>query len=94
MVKYNTNEQLNKYIDERIYGKSQWILDERGKVKGNGQTIWYKPLSRTEILETLKRFPLFSCIVLKNGEKVDDFRNGYVVQETASNYDLLIFNNY
>ena len=93
LVKHNTNEQLKKYINERTYGRSQWILDERGKVKSNGQAIWYKPLNRKEIFETLKRFPLFSCIVLRNGEKVDDFRYGYIVEETASNYDLLIFNN-
>lgn len=29
LVKYNENNQLYKYIDERTYGKSPWILDEK-----------------------------------------------------------------
>lgn len=93
LVKYNRNNRLYKYIDERRYGKSQWILDERGKVYNEGGAIWYKPSSRKESLDILTRFPLFSCIVLKNGEQIDNFSIGYVVQETASNYDLLIFEN-
>ena len=93
LVKYIRNNRLYKYIDERTYGKSQWILDERGKVYNEGGAIWYKPSSRKESLGILTRFPLFSCIVLKNGEQIDNFSIGYVVQETASNYDLLIFEN-
>lgn len=93
LVKCNKNSKLYKYIDERTYGKSQWILDERGKVYNEGEAIWYKPANRKEYLEILKSSPLFSCIVLKDGERLDDFSLGYVVQETASNYDLLIFKN-
>lgn len=93
IIKYNKNEPLYKYIDERKYGKSTWILDERGKVYNAGGAIWYKPANRKEALEILERFPIFSCIVLKEGEQLDNFLIGYTVIETASNYDLLIFNN-
>lgn len=93
LVKYNKNNSLYKYIHERTYGKSKWILDERGKVYSGEGAIWYKPNNRKESLEILKSFPLFSCIVLKEGEQLDRFSFGYVVIETASNYDLLIFKN-
>lgn len=46
-----------------------------------------------EYYNVLKSFSLFSCIVLKEGEGVDKFSVGYVVEETADNYDLLIFKN-
>jgi len=91
LVKYNKNNQLYKYIDERTYGKSKWILDERGKVYDDGGAIWYKPTNRKESLEILKSFPIFSSIILKEGDRLDNFSFGYVVIETASNYDLLIF---
>ena len=93
LMKYNIDEKLHKYIDERAYGKSQWILTEQGKINSDSGVIWYKPFNRKETLETLEKFPLFSCIVLKDGELLDNFSRGYVVEETASNYDLLIFEN-
>ena len=93
LVKYNKNNQLYKYINERTYGKSKWILDERGKVYSGEGAIWYKPNNRKESLEILKNFSLFSSIVLKEGEQLDNFSFGYVVIETASNYDLLILKN-
>lgn len=94
ITKYNKNGQLYKYINERIYGESDWIFDERGKVYHAGGAIWCKPADRKESLEILQRFPLFSCIILKEGESLDEFLLGYVVIETASNYDLLIFENH
>lgn len=93
IVKYNTNNQLNNYVAERLHGKSQWILDDRGKIYDEDGAIWFKPQNKDEYLDVLKRFPLFSCIILKNGENINNFSFGYVVQETATNYDLLVFKN-
>ena len=76
-----------------MYGKSRWILDERGIVSDTDGAIWYKPFNRDEYYKVLNSFSLFSCIVLKEGEDVNKFSVGYVVEETADNYDLLIFEN-
>lgn len=93
LTQYNKNEQFDKYIAERTYGKSEWIFDERGKVYHAGGATWCRPANRQETLEILKRFPLFYGIILKEGDALDDFLLGYVIIETASSYDLLILEN-
>lgn len=94
LIKYNINDQAYNFVTERMYGISQWILDEHGKVQDVGGAIWYKPLNQEEYLKVLKRTPLLSCISLKDGERLDNFSSGYVIQEAADNYDLLVFSNY
>lgn len=79
-----------KGLMERVRG----FLMKRGTVYNEGGAIWYKPSNREELLDILTRFPLFACIVVKDGERIDNFSLGAVVQETASNYDLLIFENH
>lgn len=93
LINHNKNIIQYEYVLKRMYEKSQWIVDERGKVSGTGGAIWYKPVNRDEYCDVLKFFPLFSCIILQNGEKVDHFSVAYTVQETADTYDLLMFEN-
>jgi len=93
LIKYNIDDQVHNFVTERMYGASPWILDEHGKLQNAGGAIWYRPLNEEEYINVLKRTPLFSCISLKDGEKLDDFSFGYVIQETADNYDLLVFSN-
>lgn len=93
LINCNKDRSEYEYVLERMYGKSQWILDERGIVSDTDGAIWYRPFDRDEYYNVLKSFSLFSCIILRNGEDVDKFSVGYVVVETADNYDLLIFYN-
>ena len=93
LIKYNVDDQVYNFVSERMYGTSPWILDEHGKLQNAGGAIWYRPLNEEEYINVLKRTPLFSSISLKDGEKLDDFSFGYVIQETADNYDLLVFSN-
>jgi len=46
LVKYNLNDQFYNFVMERMYGSSQWILDERGKVLEAGGAIWYRPRNK------------------------------------------------
>ena len=93
LVNRNIDSHEYDYVIERMYGKSQWILDERGIIPDKDGAIWYKPINRNEYYNVLESFPIFSCMILKNGKKVDEFSFGYVVEKTADNYDLLIFEN-
>lgn len=90
---YNINWQEYNYVIDRLYEKSNWILDEEGKRIDEIGAIWYQPKSQEEYLDILKKFPLFSCVSLRNGEKLNNFSYGYVIQETAEDYDLLIYKN-
>lgn len=92
MRKYNYDYKEYQWVFDRLYEKSNWVLDEEGKRQGV-EAIWYKPVNQMEYLEILKNTPLFSCIVVKQGEKVDNFSLGYVICETAEDYDLLIYEN-
>ena len=49
--------------------------------------------SQEEYLTILKNSSLFSCVSIRNGEKLNNFSYGYVIQETAEDYDLLIYKN-
>lgn len=92
MRKYNYDYKEYQWVFDRLYEKSNWVLDEEGKRQGV-EAIWYKPVNQMEYLEILKNTQLFSCIVVKQGEKVDNFSLGYVICETAEDYDLLIYEN-
>ena len=89
--KYNINLQEYNYVLDRLYERSKWILDEEGKRIDEIGAIWYQPKNQEEYLTILKSFPLFSCVSIRNGEKINDFSYGYVIQETAEDYDLLIY---
>ena len=93
LVKYNLNDQFYNFVMERMYGSSQWILDERGKVLEAGGAIWYRPRNKDEYLYVLKKNSLFSCVSIVDGENLESFSLGYVAQESADNYNLLIFSN-
>lgn len=89
--KYNINLREYNYVLDRLYERSKWILDEEGKRIDEIGAIWYQPKSQEEYLTILKSFPLFSCISIRNGEALKNFSYGYVIQETAEDYDLLIY---
>ena len=91
--KYNIDLQEYNYVLDRLYERSKWILDEEGKRIDEIGAIWYQPKNQEEYLTILKSFPLFSCVSIRNGEKINDFSYGYVIQETAEDYDLLIYKN-
>ncbi|MDE6055069.1 MAG: hypothetical protein K2G55_15230 [Lachnospiraceae bacterium] len=91
----NCNRDIHEYeyVMERMYGKSKWILDERGIGSDTKGAVWYKPANRDECCHVLEASPLFSCIILEDGEDIDNFSVGFVVEETADHYDLLILKN-
>ena len=91
--KYNIDLQEYNYVLDRLYERSKWILDEEGKRIDEIGAIWYQPKNQEEYLTILKSFPLFSCVSIRNGEKLNNFSYGYVIQETAEDYDLLIYKN-
>ena len=91
--KYNIDLQEYNYVLDRLYERSKWILDEEGKRIDEIGAIWYQPKNQEEYLTILKSFPLFSCISIRNGEALNNFSYGYVIQETAEDYDLLIYKN-
>lgn len=91
LQKYNINNQLYNFVIERKYGISNWALNEQGMIDVNGKIIWYKPFTREECLDIIRQNQLFSCICLKEGENLERFSTGFVVEETAVNYDLLVF---
>ncbi len=80
------------YVLDRLYMKEvRGFLTKRGKRIDEIGAIWYQPKSQEEYLTILKSFPLFSCISARNGEALKNFSYGYVIQETAEDYDLLIY---
>ena len=81
------------YVLDRLYERSKWILDEEGKRIDEIGAIWYQPKNQEEYLTILKNSSLFSCVSIRNGEKLNNFSYGYVIQETAEDYDLLIYKN-
>lgn len=89
--KYNIDLQEYNYVLDRLYERSKWILDEEGKRIDEIGAIWYQPKNQEEYLTILKSFPLFSCVSIRNGEALNNFSYGYVIQETAEDYDLLIY---
>ena len=91
--KYNIDLQEYNYVLDRLYERSKWILNEEGKRIDEIGAIWYQPKNQEEYLTILKSFPLFSCISIRNGEALNNFSYGYVIQETAEDYDLLIYKN-
>ena len=91
--KYNIDLQEYNYVLDRLYERSKWILDEEGKRIDEIGAIWYQPKNQEEYLTILKSFPLFSCVSIRNGEALNNFSYGYVIQETAEDYDLLIYKN-
>ena len=91
--KYNIDLKEYNYVLDRLYERSKWILDEEGKRIDEIGAIWYQPKNQEEYLTILKSFPLFSCISIRNGEALNNFSYGYVIQETAEDYDLLIYKN-
>lgn len=90
---YNINWKEYNYVLDRLYEKSNWILDEEGKKIDEIGAIWYQPKNQEEYLNILKNFPLFSCVSIRNGKKINNFSYGYIIQETAEDYDLLIYKN-
>lgn len=90
---YNVNWQEYNYVLDRLYEKSNWILDKEGKRIDELGAIWYQPKNQEEYLNILKNFPLFSCVSIRNGKKINDFSCGYIIQETAEDYDLFIYKN-
>lgn len=91
--KYNIDLQEYNYVLDRLYERSKWILDEEGKRIDEIGAIWYQPKNQEEYLTILKNSSLFSCVSIRNGEKLNNFSYGYVIQETAEDYDLLIYKN-
>ena len=91
--KYNINLREYNYVLDRLYERSKWILDEEGKRIDEIGAIWYQPKNQEEYLTILKNSSLFSCVSIRNGEKLNNFSYGYVIQETAEDYDLLIYKN-
>ncbi len=91
LLKYNIDEQFYNFVIERMYGSSQWIFDEHGKIENISGAIWYRPLDRDEYFKILKKFSMFSCISIEDGANINNFSCGYVVQEMEDDYDLLIF---
>lgn len=89
--KYNIDLQEYNYVLDRLYERSKWILDEEGKRIDEIGAIWYQPKNQEEYLTILKNSSLFSCVSIRNGEKLNNFSYGYVIQETAEDYDLLIY---
>ena len=91
--KYNIDLQEYNYVLDRLYERSKWILDEEGKRIDEIGAIWYQPKNQEEYLTILKNSSLFSCVSIRNGEALNNFSYGYVIQETAEDYDLLIYKN-
>ena len=91
--KYNIDLQEYNYVLDRLYERSKWILNEEGKRIDEIGAIWYQPKNQEEYLTILKNSSLFSCVSIRNGEKLNNFSYGYVIQETAEDYDLLIYKN-
>ena len=91
--KYNIDLKEYNYVLDRLYERSKWILDEEGKRIDEIGAIWYQPKNQEEYLTILKNSSLFSCVSIRNGEKLNNFSYGYVIQETAEDYDLLIYKN-
>lgn len=53
LTNHNRNIDQYEYVLKRMYGKSHWIVDERGKVLDTGGAIWYKPVNRKEYCDDM-----------------------------------------
>lgn len=92
LIKYNYDVTEKEYVQRRIYQYSNWILCEEGTIKNNACVLWYKSLNDEECMDIMKKMQLlYECIAIKEGDEIDKFSTGFIVQEMADNYDLLIF---
>jgi len=80
-----------RWREERIVFENKYYLDEGGIKRSTSSSIWYCPLNCEEIIQSMKNEVQYSCIILNEKAKFSKYSYACHYEETAEDYDLLIF---
>ncbi len=88
--KKNIDRDFLQFVNERKYGETNWNVCE-SIIQTNTAFVWYI-VHMDELSELLKINEPCTFISLKTGDELENFSMVFIIEETASDYDLLIFN--
>ena len=89
----NDNLDEKKWIEDRTVYESKMYLSENGMKRSTCSNIWYCPQNCDEIVQSIEREFHYSCIILNKVAKFSKFSFAFYKEETAEDFDLLIFDN-